>query len=125
MNKWELEFWESESGNRPVKDFLEELRTKDKLSYLNIYRKVEKLMRYEINDLLKIKILEKIGENLYEFKLTITKIEFRFFGRIDSVAGKLPVLCVAHVLKKKTNRLKNQDIETAKNRLNSKNNINI
>jgi phage-related protein len=124
MNKWELEFWESELGDCPVKDFLEELKRKDNLSHERINKKIDKLLGWGIADLCKIGYLEKIkSEGLYEFKISVSGIEFRFLGKIDIKNPYLRTfltLCVAHAIKKKTNKLKNKDIEIAMSRLNLK-----
>jgi hypothetical protein len=124
MNKWELEFWESESGNCPVKDFLNELKLKDSLSHERVLEKIKRFTTWRITDLCKSGHLEKIkSENLYEFKVSVSGIEFRFLGRLSNTSldsGELIILCTAHAIKKKTNKLKNKDIKIAADRLNSK-----
>lgn len=120
MNQWELEFWESESGICPVGDFLEELKRKDAVSHKRILEKIKRFTSWKITDLCKIGNLEKIKrEDLYEFKVSVSGIEFRFLGRLNNNinTNNLPVLCIAHAVKKKTNKLKESDIKIARDRL--------
>ena len=116
MNKWELEFWESESGNCPVSEFLEKLKQKDGLSHQRIGKKLARFQDQSLSDLRKAGELEKVEGELYELRLSVG-IEIRFLCKITDVINKLPIICMSHAIKKKSNKLKKQDIDLAKSRL--------
>jgi phage-related protein len=116
MNKWELEFWESEEGNCPVQEFLEKLKQKDNLSHQRIGKKLAKFQSQSLSELRRAGELEKVDGELHELRLSVG-IEVRFLGKIIDPVNKLSVVCVSHAIKKKNNKLRKQDIETAKSRL--------
>ncbi len=116
MNKWELEFWESEAGNCPAREFLDKLKQKDSLSHQRVGKKLVRFQSQSLSDLRKAGELEKVDGELYELRLSVG-IEIRFLVKVADVINKLSIVCVSHVIKKKSNKLRKQDIDLAKSRL--------
>jgi phage-related protein len=110
---WDLEFWENDTGNRPVQKILKKL---DATIHANIVKKIDKTLRKRsFEELFKTNDLEDLKNGLWELKITTT-IEFRFFV-VRGQSGAVIVLNALHGYQKKDQRIRNKEIATALLRL--------
>lgn len=104
-------FEDEESGECYVKDFLlEECNELDRAKILN---KLEDYGEFSYETLMKAQHLKKLEEGLYEIRIKVNRVHYRFFGKISE-----GVLHVGYVIKKKTNKLLLHELRAARAKIN-------
>ena len=111
--KWRLELWENINGKSSVKDFLEEIRIKNKVLLLQIFKKIDYLSKKTVSDLQRIKIFETVKSypELYEFKVHVSK-EIRILGVLKIENIEMPTFYALHGFIKKDQKIKQKEVNT-------------
>ena len=102
---WEVEFYESASGNCPTREFLDSLNIKDELPY--VVRALDHLQ--EFGNLLRRPQADILQDGIYELRIPIKRKQFRllyFYFYQEKII-------VSHGLRKEA-KVKTADIEKAK-----------
>jgi phage-related protein len=109
---WEIRFYEKNSGEKPVLDFIKNLPTKDKAK---VFQELNLLEKYGIE--LGVPITTKIkGERykkIWELRIRISTNYYRIFYFLYS--GRFFVLL--HAVLKKRNKTAINDLEIARKRM--------
>lgn len=106
----EIKLFEQPTGKCEVKDFIE--KECDGLDAAKVIQKLEDLEEHSFLTLLQTRRIEKIEEGLYEVRLRLNRVFYRFFG-----VPRNGVLYLAYAIKKKTNKLTKKDIKTARGKV--------
>jgi phage-related protein len=103
-------FWKTASGKEAVKEFIKTLSLKEQDK---IARQIFLLCEKGHTQLARQGDFEKVDKiGVWEFKIDYSKSHFRIFCGIEN-----DIYVFLHIIRKKDNKLKNQDIELAVKRL--------
>lgn len=105
----EFRFWESSSGECPVRDFIFSLEDRKSQQLL---KKLESFSKYPNASLWKAEILEKFDDELAELRVLLNRTYYRFFCVIEG-----PVCTFVHAFVKKSDRTPLKEIEKAKHNM--------
>lgn len=103
---WNIRFFQTERGDSPVLDFIEEQETSTQAKITHV---IELLEQYGYQ--LKPPYVKKIHDNLYELRIT-GKVAIRIFYALCKNEYHL-----LHIFKKKTQKLPTREMQTALDRL--------
>jgi|GEM_PF-3468335 len=114
--QWELELWVNENGFCPVADFFDELNIRKGVEY---ERMTKQLIRFQTQPFTRLKQTQDIGkvknEEFWEMRFNV-RIEIRLLGIIKENHGH-EVFVAVHGFHKKDQKLRQSDIEKARNRI--------
>jgi len=102
--RWQVVFYRTASGKRPVREFLDSLAASQRAKALSGL-----VMLAEAGYQLGPPWLKKIEDDLWELRVLAGKVRLRFLFYVE---GQRCV--VLHGLKKKTERLPQRDLQTAR-----------
>ncbi len=104
-----VEYYVTNSGRKPVEDFIFKQPSKARVAIVN---SIEMLQKYGIIKLLQTRHLEKVkAHQLYELKSNYGKDQYRILG--DEIAD---TFWLFNAFRKKDQKLRLKEIETAKRR---------
>ncbi len=108
--KWNLQLWQNINGKSPTEDFLEYLRSRDKVLFSQVLKRIDFLQQKRIVDLMYSKDFEilKSYNELYEFKIH-SKQEVRMLGVLDIEKSTFHAL---HAFIKKDQKIRQKEIDT-------------
>ena|SRR3989344_7575322 len=114
---WQLDFWKNDNGFCPVEDFLNDLRKSKKVEYIRVLKKLDRFRSWPPEVLRQKKYLEKVkNEEFWELRVSVG-IEVRFFGKFTN-SSEFVVFSVIHGIHKKDERIRKQDLDLIRQRLN-------
>lgn len=116
MAHWTIELWENFDGVCYVeRDFLDELKSRDRLLLERLFKKKETLMKYEIPYLKSAEILKNIGNDLWELRVILPKAQIRYLGCLVHIVHP-PTFFALCAFRKQTQKIPNKYIRLAKAR---------
>lgn len=116
---WNINLW-TDCNNvcKLDRDLLKELKRKDKKAFLSLFEQMTQYTAQPIDALKRLGDLERVSteKGMWELKFHLSKNEIRFLGCIVLEKGK-EVYYALHAFKKKEQKIKRKNIETAKERI--------
>ncbi len=102
---WEIEYYESASGDCPTKEFLDSLHKKDELPY--VLYKIDLLK--EFGNQLRRPHVDSLGDGIYELRIPVKRKQFRllYFYYYQGI------IVISHGLRKEA-KVRTSEIEKAK-----------
>lgn len=109
----EIHFWEDAQKNCPVQEFLRDRRNAELETVEKINDQLDRVEQRSFSELTRSDTLKKLKgfSNLYEIRVPVKRIEYRFLGAL-----KNNQIWLVHVFKKKRSETEPRHLGTALNR---------
>lgn len=108
MKKWRIEYYTTDAGHVPVRDFIDSLSAQAKAKTLRTFELVE-----EYGTLVGGPHVKHIDDDLWEIRVSAAEGTYRSLFTIET--GR--VIILLHAFSKKTQKLPLKEIKTAKARM--------
>ncbi len=106
-----IEVYEDGSGECFVRNFL--LAECAELDRAKIIQKLEDYQEFPYETLMYTQHLKKVENGLYEVRIKVNRVQYRFFGIV-----KDKILYLGYAIKKKTNKLSVHELRAARAKIN-------
>jgi len=111
---WEVVFWKNEHGNCPAAETMKQIIQANKESHKFICDKIRKFSEdWNIGDFLRSKYIEDLKNGLWEYKISVNKMEFRMLGVLEYPRSSVPQFVCFHSFYKKSRKIPQPQMELA------------